>query len=260
MKRDYKFSSVLILQIIMTIIILIVSNLLSGGQYNPEAESFSVRTNISSIITTIVYIFAQLIIARGLLVNRMGTVGEYLDNINYLNFKMFAVCIVVQILPYIAIFVLGAGILGGIAASGAVVDGAEGMGFSIAMAVLLALALIIYLLFTAYQYFVVVDNKDLSFGQIFKKIFKVGKDLLADTFKIIFMQIILPIIIYGVIVALLLTKMDGLAAMVIVGILTIIISIYVIIASVRVLARLSDVYLDYTGSDNTDSEKMVYGA
>ena len=134
----------------MTIIIAILNYLLGVGQYSPEADSYSIRTSISSILNTIVIIIAQLIIARGLLVNRMGTVGEYLDNINYLNFKVFAVCALVQIIPVIAIFVIGTSILGGVAISGAISDGFEGMGFSIVMAILFTVALLIYGLFAFY--------------------------------------------------------------------------------------------------------------
>jgi hypothetical protein len=242
----------------MTIIIAILNYLLGVGQYSPEADSYSIRTSISSILNTIVIIIAQLIIARGLLVNRMGTVGEYLDNINYLNFKVFAVCALVQIIPVIAIFVIGTSILGGVAISGAISDGFEGMGFSIVMAILFTVALLIYGLFAFYEYFVAVDNKDLSFGQIFKKIFKVGKDLISDTFKILFVQIILPIIVYIIIVILLISNIKGLSALAIVGLLTIVFSIYIIIVTVKVLARLSDAYLDYKASQNEENDEIVY--
>ena len=238
----------------MTIIIAILNYLLGVGQYSPEADSYSIRASISSILNTMVIIIAQLIIARGLLVNRMGTVGEYLENINYLNFKVFAVCALVQIIPVRAIFVIGTSILGGVAISGAISDGFEGMGFSIVMAILFTVALLIYGLFAFYEYFVAVDNKDLSFGQIFK----VGKDLISETFKILFVQIILPIIVYIIIVILLISNIKGSSALAIVGLLTIVFSIYMIIVTVKVLARLSDAYLDYKTSHNKENDEIVY--
>lgn len=123
------------------------------------------------------------------------------------------------------------------------------------MAILFTVALLIYGLFAFYEYFVAVDNKDLSFGQIFKKIFKVGKDLISDTFKILFVQIILPIIVYIIIVILLISNIKGSSALAIVGLLTIVFSIYMIIVTVKVLARLSDAYLDYKTSHNKEMMK-----
>ena len=73
MKRDYKFSSVFIINLIMIVIIAIISVILSQASADLEAMTISLSGIVSNILRTAVYVIFNFIIARGLISNRMGT-------------------------------------------------------------------------------------------------------------------------------------------------------------------------------------------
>lgn len=92
MQRDYKFSSVFIIQVISAVLIFLITLFLAGDTSDRGALVQTGGNILLNIIITSLIIIFQFIIARGLIFNRMGSLGEYFDNINHLNFKAFLLC------------------------------------------------------------------------------------------------------------------------------------------------------------------------
>jgi len=102
-RRDYKFSSVIIIQIIVTLILVLIVSL-TGAYANSDFNTGS--SILNTILTTAVQTIFGFIIARGLVFNRMGSLGEYFDNFNYLTLKLFGLCFIISILISIFIFLI----------------------------------------------------------------------------------------------------------------------------------------------------------
>ena len=253
MKREYNFSSLLIIQIILVIIKLIINRFTGGTNYS-DMENYSIAGSIVGIIlTTSVSAIASFLIARGLLKNRMGTLGEYFDNFNYLDLKLFGVSFVVDIIPFIGIFSLPA-ILRTVSSGSSF----KALGSIIGMWIVYGIGLLVYQLFTSYKSFVVADNPDLEFGSIFKKIFKIGSKLIGKTFKTLLKWIILPVVAFLIVVLLIGFNSNSLGGGIFILILSIALVIYIFIAIVIVEAELSDNYLDYKDDSLEEDEKLVY--
>lgn len=257
MKRDYKFSSVFIINLIMIVIIAIISEILSQVSADLETMTTSLSGIVSNILRTAVYVIFNFIIARGLISNRMGTVGEYFDNINHFNFKSFFLAFLISIIPTLAI-IFATGIVASIVLSLATGNDPSGLGAGIGVFLLLILALIIYGVFVSYQFFVIADNPNLTFGEMFKKIFKVGKDLFGKTIITFLKWIIVPVFLFIVILSAIFNGLDGTIALGLMFIILLAALIYVLIALTLVVGELSDHYLDYKSKTIDNNEKEVY--
>ncbi|WP_416334581.1 hypothetical protein ACKRLN_05960 [Anaerococcus sp. DFU013_CI05] len=258
MKRDYKFSSVFIINLIMIVIIAIISVILSQASADLEAMTISLSGIVSNILRTAVYVIFNFIIARGLISNRMGTVGEYFDNINHFNFKSFFLAFLISIILTLAIIIFATGIVASIVLSLATGNDPSGLGAGIGVFLLLILALIIYGVFISYQFFVIADNPNLTFGEMFKKVFKVGKDLFGKTIITFLKWIIVPVFLFIVILSAIFNGLDGTIAIGLILIILLAALVYVLIALTLVVGELSDHYLDYKSKTIDNNEKKVY--
>ncbi|MFO3665725.1 hypothetical protein ACCQ41_05645 [Anaerococcus sp. ENR0831] len=256
MQRDYKFSSVFIIQVISAILIFLITLFLAG---NTSDRGALVQTGgnilLNIIITSIIIIF-QFIIARGLIFNRMGSLGEYFDNINHLNFKAFLLCFLILFIPSIVVFILAAGVVVSIMftlASGGIGEAIKmGLGFLL----IGGLFTLIYGALTNYQYFVVADNPYLVFGDLFKKTFKTGKDLFGKTVLTYVKWYVLPLIIFILIVYGIFSYGEGMLVFATMLVLAIAFILYVIISSTLVIGELSNNYLNYKAQTISKNENV----
>lgn len=248
MKREYKLSSIVIIQFIAIVVALITSTL-----FEYISQDSTVLTIIAGLITSIISLLFQFAIASGLIRNRMGSVGEYLNQVNLITGRIILINILLSFI--VSLFAIAIGFLGG----GAVfvqIIAANGIGKSMVMiliVILIALVSLVFSILITYANFYLADKlvgneRKESLKESIGNIFKIGKDLAGKTIKVYLKYIIIPIIIVFVIVVLMMTwggDDAGMGFILILSVLSLMAVIYGIFASAIVLARLSDNYLDY---------------
>lgn len=197
-------------------------------------------------------------IARGLVYNRMGSVGEYMDGINHLDLKIIGVLFVINIIPNLLVLLFVYGVAATITADFVAYSNFDAVLPIAGLGLLMLIGGIIYQAFTHYRYLLAADREDLSFADLFKEIFRTGKDLFGKTIKVYLKRLILPIIVFVVLEVLLVTYGNGFLSVFLLIILPIIFVVYIFIAIIQVLAELSDYYLDYKDNHPEIQEKIVY--
>lgn len=248
MKREYKLSSIVIIQFIGIVVAIITSTL-----FEYISQDSNVLTIIAGLITSLISLLFQFAIASGLIRNRMGSVGEYLNQVNLITGRIILINIILSLI--VSLFTIAIGLLGG----GAVFFQnivANGVGKSIGMiliVILIALVSLIFSILVTYANFYLADKlvgneRKESLKESIGNIFKIGKDLAAKTIIVYLKYIIIPLIIAIVIVVLMMTwggNDAGMGFILILSLLSLIAVVYGTIATAIVLARLSDNYLDY---------------
>lgn len=260
MQRDYKFSSVIILQFISVIIVFLIAKLFGTSPNDLESMGTSFSGIISNILTTIVVITFQFMIARGLVYNRMGTVGEYMDGINYLNLKVIGVCFLISLLPNLAWIFLGFSLVTTIAAGFMINNSFDAVSAAVGLVLLILIGQIVYSAFTNYRFLLAADRPELSFADLFKGTFKVGKDLFGKTLKTYAKWLILPVLVFIALIVPLGTYANGIFSFFLMYILILAFAIYAVLATTFVLGELSNHYLDYKNDYNKAYEKTIYEA
>ncbi|MDO5046945.1 MAG: hypothetical protein Q4D88_00200 [Anaerococcus sp.] len=248
MKREYKLSSIIIMILISAVVSFITSSLFQA--IAGESELMIFVGQIIIMVLTLIFEFAM---SSGLIRNRMGSVGEYLNQVNYINGKIILINILVKL---VLTFIISlASMVGGAFAFFAFASQGLNGGGTIGM-ILLILAIfiftIIYSLLITYTNFYLADfyvgnGQKPGLGQAIKDIFKIGKDLLAKTFIIYLKAIIVPILLLLGIFALgFMTGPDfGMGKALVLTLIVIVLAVYSIVVGGIILARLSDRYLDY---------------
>lgn len=247
-RRDFKLSSVLIIQILMALILYLLGKILNGPIEDSEPSI------IYSILAILISIVGNVILAHGLLFNRMGSVSEYLEGVHVLNPTNIGLSFLINIIPTMVVFALGTGLILSVT-FGLMAGDFSALGSWIFTVLLILVLSTVYYIFTAYQYFVIADNPNMAFVDLFKRIFKVGKDLAGQTIKVFLIWIVLPIIAYIVmLIGLAGTALNAtnVAVRVLIGIISIIFIVYILLAFVFFLNQLSLNYLDYKGRDVVD--------
>lgn len=248
MKREYKLSSIVIIQFIGIVVALITNTL-----FDYISQDSSVLTIIAGLIISLISLLFQFAIASGLIRNRMGSVGEYLNQVNLITGRIILINIILSLIT--SLFTMGIGLLGG----GVVFFQnivANGVGKSIGMiliVILIALVSLVFSILVTYANFYLADKlvgneRKESFKESIGNIFKIGKDLFGKTIKVYLKYIIVPIIIAIVIIVLMMTwggNDAGMGFILILSVLSLLAAIYGVFASAIILARLSDNYLDY---------------
>lgn len=249
-KKDFKLSSVLIIQVITVLIIFLLGKLFNGPSIDGgESEP----STIYSILAMVINIVTNIILAHGLLFNRMGSVSEYLDGYHVIKPTNFGLSLLINVIPTIAVIVTGTFFATSLTMS-LLAGSYTGLGSMLILLIVLLIVSMIYSIFTAYQYFVIADNPDMAFGDLFKKVFVVGKDLAGQTLKVFLKWILAPIIIYIVLIVAMLGSLNGpnIGATILVSILSLVFIVYIFIAYALFLNQLSLNYLDYKGRDVVD--------
>ncbi|WP_044565692.1 hypothetical protein [Anaerococcus provencensis] len=253
-RRDFKLSSVLIIQILMALILYLLGKILNGPIEESEPSI------IYSILALLITILGNVTLAHGLLFNRMGTVSEYLDGIHVINPSNFGVSLLLNVIPTIAMTLIGTVFAASLTVS-LLAGNYSGLGsFAFGLIIILVLSTIYYI-FTAYQFFVIAENPKMPFGDLFKKVFVVGKNLAGQTVKVFLKWILLPVIIFIVLIVALFGASSGanIGASIFAGILSLVFIVYIVVAYVFFLNQLSLNYLGYKEKNKEEAyQKQVF--
>ena len=247
MKREYKLSSVVLVILIGAVVSFITSML-----FEKIGGDSTVINLIGTALTSFLAFFFQYALSAGLLRNRMGSVGEYLNQINTINGRFILINIIMSLITIG--FTTSIGFLGGNLVYNTMLTSearSDNITTLVLMILLFLVSVVLSLLITYTNFYLADDNnssKEESIGTSIKNIFKIGKDLLGKTIKIYLKYTILPLLIYGVllILTIIFIPNDGMGGIFLSSLLTVILVVYLLFASAIVLARLSDAYIDYT--------------
>lgn len=256
MKREYKLSSIVIVMLLSGLVALITNSL-----FTVIAGDNPIMIFVGQFLLMFLSLIFSFAICSGLIRNRMGSVGEYLNQVNYINGKIILINIIVQIvLTFIVSLVISIG--GAFLFVAMVSSQPTASKFSaISIAILIAIFSILYSLLIAYSNFYLADflvdsNKEIGIFKHIKNIFKIGKDLLAKTFVVYLKAIVIPIILVGAFLLVLrfLAPRNGMASMLLISLIFLAIMAYAVIVGAVVMARLSDLYLDYMEVNKSNYE------
>lgn len=248
MKREYKLSSIVIIQFIGILVALITSTL-----FDYISKDSTVLSIIAGLITSLISLLFQFAIASGLIRNRMGSVGEYLNQVNLITGRIILINIIASLI--VSLFTITIGLLGGgVVFAQSII--ANGIGKSLGMiltVILVAIASLIFSILITYANFYLADKlvgseRKESLGTSIRNIFKLGKDLFGKTIMVYLKYFIIPIVIVIVLIVLMMTwggNDAGMGKILIISILSLLAVVYGVFATAIVLARLSDNYLDY---------------
>lgn len=242
MKREYRFSSILWIMIIVGLTNYLLYRLITAlGDDNFILEF------LGDLITGIIAFVFTFSISSGLIRNRMGSVGDYLNQVNYLNAKVLTVGFIISIAKAIAQYAFVAS--GAISVFSAVASPSNSSVFAIgaiALPIVFVLIFLVIAMFFAYSNFYLADHYDTEDGvmEIIGKIFSQGKRLFKKTLILGLKWIGIPLLILiGLMLSMLLVK-DEMMVVVYLAIFMVGFAITILITSIILMVRLSDVYLD----------------
>ena len=233
MKREYSYGSIILVEIIMGAI--------AFGLY----MAFGSKANdsvIYSLLNSVIIWLGSFIIASGLINNRKGRLGDYLNQIGRLDKKAIILNLLLIGLTFILTMIFGGG-----AGLADVKDNPVGMLSTGLLGILLSAILSI---FTAYANHIVSDprNKNQSIPDAFKSVFSIGGKLFGKTIFLYFVYAFLPIILALAIIFGLSASMGSTGGGITIFIIIMfILVVYCILISPVVYARLADNYLNLTG-------------
>lgn len=242
MKREYRFSSILWITLIVGF-----TNYLLYRLITAIGEDNFILEFLGDLITGIIAFVFSFSISSGLIRNRMGSVGDYLNQVNYLNIKVLTVGFIISIAQAICQYAFAAS--GAVSVFTAVASPSNKAVFAIGAIVLPIILLIIFLviaMFFAYSNFYLADHYDTEDGvmEIIGKIFSQGKRLFKQTLILGFKWVGLPLLIFIVLIASLLLFKDEMLSLILFSLFVLTLAIATVITSIIFMARLSDVYLD----------------
>lgn len=240
MKREYSYGSVILVEILVAVFAFVLNKI-----FGSNADENIIYNFLSSVITWL----GSFIIASGLINNRKGSVGDYLNQLQRLDKKAIIVNLILIVITIVLTFSFGK--IG-------VFDVESKKLNLLSLSVLGTLLLGILSIFTAYANHIVSDprNKDQSITDALKSVFAIGVKLFGKTISLYLLYIVLPIIlIFGIIVGIIVgisSPENGIGIIILGGGL---LGLYYVLISPIVAARLSDNYLNYTGDIDQEIEK-----
>lgn len=240
MKREYSYGSVILVEIIVAVFAFVLNRI-----FGSNADESIIYNLLSSVITWL----GSFIIASGLINNRKGSVGDYLNQLQRLDKKAIIVNLILIVITIVLTFSFGK--IG-------VFDVESKKLNLLSLSVLGTLLLGILSIFTAYANHIVSDprNKDQSIMDALKSVFAIGIKLFGKTISLYLLYIVLPIIlIFGIIVGIVVGTNSPEAGIGIIMLGGGILGLYYILISPLVSARLSDNYLNLTGDIEREIEK-----
>lgn len=242
MKRKYKYSSILwILLIVGLTNYLLARLILAIGN-----ENF-VATFLVDLITGIISFIFTFSISSGLIRNRMGSVGDYLNQVNYLNMKVLTVGFVIAIARAIGQYIFVES--GTLSVFSAIASPNNNSVFAIGTVILPIIGIIIITIiaiFFAYTNFYLADHYDTEDGvmTIIGKIFNQGKRLFKKTLILGLKWEGIPLLLYILCLGLLFFVNDEYVGFGLLTFFTLAYAITALIIAIIFIARLSDIYLD----------------
>lgn len=240
MKREYSYGSIILVELLIAIFAFVLYKI-----FGSSADESIIYNLLSSVITWL----GSFIIASGLINNRKGSVGDYLNQLQRLDKKAIIVNLILIVITIVLTFSFGK--IG-------VFDVESKKLNLLSLSVLGTLLLGILSIFTAYANHIVSDprNKDQSIMDALKSVFAIGIKLFGKTISLYLLYIVLPIIlIFGIIVGIVVGTSSPEAGIGIIMLGGGILGLYYILISPLVSARLSDNYLNLTGDIDQEIEK-----
>ncbi len=242
MKRDYRFSS-----IFWILLIVGVTNYLLTRLFDVIGEDNFVIGVLVSLITAIISFVFSFSISSGLIRNRMGSIGDYLNQVNYLNMKVLTVGFVVAVVRAIIDYVFTAS--GAVSLITAAANPNNSSVFAIGaiiLPIIVVLVIVIIAMFFVYTNFYLADHYDTEDGvmTIIGKIFSQGKRLFKKTLILGLKWEGIPLLIYILSLGLLLLVKDEFVGLGLFAFFTLAYAIAALITAIIFVARLSDIYLD----------------
>ena len=242
MKRKYKYSSILwILLIVGLTNYLLVRLILAIGN-----ENF-VATFLADLITGIISFIFSFSISSGLIRNRMGSVGDYLNQVNYLNMKVLTVGFVIAIARAIGQYIfVESGTLSLVTALASPNNDSVFAIGTIILPIVGFIAVTVIAIFFAYTNFYLADHYDTEDGvmTIIGKIFIQGKRLFKKTLILELKWEGIPILVYILCLGLLFFVNDEYIGWGLFAFFTLAYALTALITAIIFIARLSDIYLD----------------
>ena len=244
MQRNFKFSSVLIIEIIQIFILILLGSIF-GVNGSSELDTRSITNILYTIISSAVTVIFGLIIANGLIKDPMGGVGAYFDGINIINLRNFGVGFLINLIPSLFIFAFGLASILAIFASLRTNNYGSVFGIII-IPLIFGILSALYQILTSYRYFVGADYNDLGFAEMFKKVFTVGKDLFKETILTYLKWIILPALVYIGLIILILRPAGSLymGAGILINLLSLLFIIFILVALIYILNQLATYYVN----------------
>lgn len=268
MKREFKLFSVLLIQLISVLVVFLITRILSPSSFNLEEAArsgYNIGSVISAILGAIIQAGAGFIIARGLITDRNGSVGEYLNKINDFSLKSLCLIILMQLLISVVVMTIGAilatALLGGFFLNPNSISPIPIIIFVLIMLILAWIGSVFYY----HSYFVAADyGKELSFGRLFSKAFDSARFNLGNSLKVIFKYLIAPLLAFILILTLIFVSgsdSPDLASRILIAgpiviVLSIIFACYFIYAGAKIYGEISNVYLD--SKQDSDSSTVIY--
>ena len=240
MKREYSYGSIILVEILVAIFAFVLYKI-----FGSSADENTIYNFLSSVITWL----GSFIIASGLINNRKGSVGDYLNQLQRLDKKAIIVNLILIVITIVLSFSFGK--IG-------VFDVESKKLNLLSLSVLGTLLLGILSIFTAYANHIVSDprNKDQSIMDALKSVFAIGIKLFGKTISLYLLYIVLPIIlIFGIIVGIVVGTNSPEAGIGIIMLGGGLLGLYYILISPLVAARLADNYLNFTGDIDQEIEK-----
>lgn len=240
MKREYSYGSVILVEIIVAVFAFVLNRI-----FGSNADENTIYNFLSSVITWL----GSFIIASGLINNRKGSVGDYLNQLQRLDKKAIIVNLILIVITIVLTFSFGK--IG-------VFDVESKIFNLLSLSVLGTLLLGILSIFTTYANHIVSDprNKGQSIMDALKSVFAIGIKLFGKTISLYLLYIVLPIIlIFGIIVGIVVGTSSPESGIGIIMLGGGILGLYYILISPLVAARLSDNYLNFTGDIYQEIEK-----
>lgn len=240
MKREYSYGSVILVELLVAIFAFVLYKI-----FGSSADESTIYNLLSSVITWL----GSFIIASGLINNRKGSVGDYLNQLQRLDKKAIIVNLILIAITIVLTFSFGK--IG-------VFDVESKKLNLLSLSVLGTLLTGILAIFTAYANHIVSDprNKDQSIMDALKSVFTIGMKLFGKTITLYLLYIVLPIIlIFGIIIGISVgtrSPESGIGIIILGGGL---LGLYYILISPLLAARLSDNYLNFTGDIEREIEK-----
>lgn len=241
MKREYSYGSVILVELLIAIFAFVLYKIFGSS----SVEGIIYNFLFSSVITWL----GSFIIASGLINNRKGSVGDYLNQLQRLDKKAIIVNLILIAITIVLGFSFGK--IGVFDVESKKLNLLSPSAFRTILAGILAI-------FTTYANHIVSDprNKDQSIMDALKSVFAIGAKLFGKTITLYLLYIVLPIIlIFGIIVGIVVGTSSPEAGIGIIMLGGGILGLYYILISPLVSARLSDNYLNLTGDIDQEIEK-----
>lgn len=242
MKREYRFSSILWINIIVGITIYLLSSLVTAIDEDNFILAF-----IVDLITSLISFVFTFAISGGLLRNRMGSVGDYLNQVNYINMKVVTVGFLIAVAKAIISFIANASGAYGVFKTMASPDNSTVFALgSVLLPIIGALVVAVIGIFFAYSDFYLADHYDTEDGvmEIIGKIFNQGRKLFKKTLILSLKFIGIPLLLLLICIGLLFLVKDEMVGLGLFALIGIVFAIVAVIISIVYVARLSDIYLD----------------